>query len=1532
MTGIQAGRHLATPRGGTLLTYPRASRTIAGSLVLILLLGLLSMAGVANAATTAVHEITANWVGSPTTAPYGQALTSEWHISTNDASNPQANDPVNNVRVTLVATNGVFSSIPAVCKTTGVTPVSAISSNGSTLLCNLGTITEGTASVVQAPVRATGPVGSNLSVSGTVTSDSAAATAGPAATSGLPITGTHGMDLVLSAPNQNYQQSTISSRSGGSRPSIVVDYGVAMTTGSIPGPATYSFTVDIAVSVAGQLPGLQWEGCAPVDNSAQATGIPYSASSFANRTNAPTCTISGSGTRYTVTLSGLDYSLKNVPTTDSLGNAIPSTSTFVASGKLNFSYTTPITQSTGVTFGATPTQFTFIDGVTQPETNTSNDVSGTSLVLPGVFSMIWMGSPTAGRSPWDANLWAAPGTAQNKTFPWPAAGSSTSPGPYTLADQPLGTQADSVTWSTYSGPGGTDMAGSCSMVQNPAAFTPRWADFLAADGASYSNMTTAHLWYRTDALNTKTETCGQPVGVAGSPWISAPLPAGCSTQTAAISPAYSDDKCIVSLPAGVTAVKMTWNPAVDKQFHHFLRVWGYVPPTAPIGAESWTVGAFNAPYNTATAFPGYPTLNNYVNISTNPAVVAVIPGSTYGPNTNGQRDAMRIQGPTGVITKSTPSTTAQPGVPVTYNLTAEADLAVQSPPNQTFTVTDTLPTGMSYVPGSGTPTPVVTVNGSGQQVLTYTFTNVPANTPQPITYQAQIPANSPVAPGTVLTNTAQVNVPGDNRPVSARQATASVTVPNSGATNLGKSVEANVLSFYGDSSAWDLTINSQDPVSNSFTDTIDILPAVGDGRGTNIDGSYAITGVTAPAGSTVYYSTAPLASLSNDPRASSNGGTPGSTTGNTVDWTTVKPATPTAIRVIGPALAPGAVQNIRIAFTTPAGSDCAAPASGDNKPGQVLVNSANSIAGHTQLPMLSSATTTIGDCYALDLKKYVLAKGGNASPTDPATNASWLDADTPAGYAQYAAGDNVPFQVIVTNKGTGALTNITVADALAPGCGGTIASLAAGATQVFSCQLTAGIGTTVNTATASVTPADGPALSVGDPAGFVVPDPYTVSKASDPASGSTVKSGDKITYTVTVTEPATSAAPSLNPSLSDDLSNVLDDATYNNDATASTGTVSVTGNTLDWSAAAIMPGESITITYSVTVNSPPAGDKILTNVVTSDGCVPVNGQLPDCTTTHPVEPQWTMKKDAAVGGSPSDDTSVSPGETITYTVTATSAWGQIDGVVLTDDLSGVLENATFVPGSAVLVVGADAPVSVADPVAPSTTLTTSAFTLPDGQVATLQYEVVVNPDAWTKKLINVVTGTATTVDPVSCAAGATPVAPECTTTHTTPAKFLIEKLGESSDSTWVPMAGSSWAVRDDAGGAPGPANPDYQVTAIPSETGRFQVEGIAPGEYWLEETAAPAGFNLLAEPVQFTIAADGSVTLGQGEGGGVVTAGDADGDGIFLVTVKDVPALKMPASGGTGSWPFTLAGSILLLAAGFLAAGNIRRRRNQPTA
>lgn len=393
------------------------------------------------------------------------------------------------------------------------------------------------------------------------------------------------------------------------------------------------------------------------------------------------------------------------------------------------------------------------------------------------------------------------------------------------------------------------------------------------------------------------------------------------------------------------------------------------------------------------------------------------------------------------------------------------------------------------------------------------------------------------------------------------------------------------------------------------------------------------------------------------------------------------------------------------------------------------------------------------------------------------------------------------------------------------------------------------------------------------------------------------------------------------------------------------GTVRINvGGTLTYTIkGTVAPGTTGIITNTAKVTPPaqtavpnmPGGGPVpvpgsTTMVPTVDpACPPLPGVGCSATVNTPVEPQWTIAKSASVGTQPSNGQWVKPGDTITYTVTATSNRGQINNVVLTDNLADVLDQATFVPGSAVLTIGSAAPVAVANPVAPSTTLTTQQFTLPAGQTAVLSYKVTVKADAWSAQLVNVATG-AGSVTPVRCATSTTPLAPECSTTHLTPAKILIEKLGESSDDEWVPMAGSTWAIHNDAAGAPGAVNTSFTVAPVPSQTGQFQLEGIQPGVYWLEETTAPDGFNLLAEALQFTVAANGAVTIGQGSGGGVVTTSDADGNGIFLVTVRDVPALKMPESGGIGWWPFAAAGTSLLLIAMVLASGNGRRTRNHP--
>ncbi|MGW2401704.1 DUF7927 domain-containing protein [Kitasatospora sp. NPDC001664] len=228
----------------------------------------------------------------------------------------------------------------------------------------------------------------------------------------------------------------------------------------------------------------------------------------------------------------------------------------------------------------------------------------------------------------------------------------------------------------------------------------------------------------------------------------------------------------------------------------------------------------------------------------------------------------------------------------------------------------------------------------------------------------------------------------------------------------------------------------------------------------------------------------------------------------------------------------------------------------------------------------------------------------------------------------------------------------------------------------------------------------------------------TVKKTSD---RTVVKPGDTVTYTVTVTNDGTADAPDA--TFSDDLSAVTDDATYNQDATASTGTASYAAPTLTWTGA-LKPGDTATVTYSFTVNSPLSGDKQLANTVTSpDGNCPPGSTDPACSTVVPVK-HLTVKKTAA----PAE---AKPGDKVTYTVTVTNDGGTaFPGASFSDDLSKVLDDAVY---------GNDATASAGTASYAAPTLSWTGD-LAVGASATITYSVTVkNPPSGDRELANTVT-------------------------------------------------------------------------------------------------------------------------------------------------------------------------------------------------
>ncbi len=320
-----------------------------------------------------------------------------------------------------------------------------------------------------------------------------------------------------------------------------------------------------------------------------------------------------------------------------------------------------------------------------------------------------------------------------------------------------------------------------------------------------------------------------------------------------------------------------------------------------------------------------------------------VPGATPTPGryaySYSGRDVLRTVPVVPVIAKDVDQEIAAPGGTVDYTITATPEAPLNGT-NTLMTVVDTLPPGVAYVPGSASPEPDEIVGGT----LTWRFPDGATNTPVVILFSATLPGSA--VPGDLITNTASAEIDG-----LSREAYASTRVQAGGFTSLRKTVADNVVPQTGGvaENTWTLRLESHDSSTQAFTDTIDVLPYNGDGRGTDFRGGYVLADpidVSGMPGATVLYTTAPPATINEDPDAASNGEA-GDATASAI-WSPVFEPAATAIRVIGPPLPPSAVHEFTVTIETNGAT-----------PADRYVNRAHARAGTTQLIVRTSSAFTI---------------------------------------------------------------------------------------------------------------------------------------------------------------------------------------------------------------------------------------------------------------------------------------------------------------------------------------------------------------------------------------------------------------------------------------------------------------------------------------------------------------------------------------------------------------------------------------------
>ncbi len=102
-------------------------------------------------------------------------------------------------------------------------------------------------------------------------------------------------------------------------------------------------------------------------------------------------------------------------------------------------------------------------------------------------------------------------------------------------------------------------------------------------------------------------------------------------------------------------------------------------------------------------------------------------------------------------------------------------------------------------------------------------------------------------------------------------------------------------------------------------------------------------------------------------------------------------------------------------------------------------------------------------------------------------------------------------------------------------------------------------------------------------------------------------------------------------------------------------------------------------------------------------------------------------------------------------------------------------------------------------------------------------------------------------------------------------------------------------------------------------SGKFAIKGLDSDTYYLEETTAPAGYNVLKAPVTVVIDEKGGVTYGEGE---ATTTANPD------VKVLNNTGAELPSTGGIGTTVFYVLGGLLVVCAGVLLITKRRMNKN----
>ena len=135
--------------------------------------------------------------------------------------------------------------------------------------------------------------------------------------------------------------------------------------------------------------------------------------------------------------------------------------------------------------------------------------------------------------------------------------------------------------------------------------------------------------------------------------------------------------------------------------------------------------------------------------------------------------------------------------------------------------------------------------------------------------------------------------------------------------------------------------------------------------------------------------------------------------------------------------------------------------------------------------------------------------------------------------------------------------------------------------------------------------------------------------------------------------------------------------------------------------------------------------------------------------------------------------------------------------------------------------------------------------------------------------------------------------------------IMLWKKNDSEAQKWVliPAAGSS----NNGEGINAKAD-----LAVDNE-GYLTIRNLIPGDYTITEIKSPEGYSLLREPLKFTLNTNGNITT---ESGMAIVEIENEGNenSISILKVKNEKLYELPKTGGSGTFVYTVSGTLLMMA------------------